>query len=59
MDGRFPAEDARPPGPGPVHLQLSPGSNMNVMINDMSQDLDTTVQGVQTAITLFFLSWPP
>ncbi|MDF2739849.1 MAG: transporter, partial [Actinomycetia bacterium] len=29
------------------------GSNMNVMINDISKDLDTTVQGVQTAITLF------
>src|SRR5690349_11835697 len=31
------------------------GSNMNVMINDMSQDLDTTVQGIQVAITLFLL----
>jgi MFS family permease len=31
------------------------GSNMNVMINDMSEDLDTTVQGVQLAITLFLL----
>src|SRR3954453_14534740 len=31
------------------------GSNMNVMINDISQDLDTTVQGVQTAITIFLL----
>src|SRR4051794_14699629 len=31
------------------------GSNMNVMINDISQDLDTTVQGVQVAITLFLL----
>ena len=31
------------------------GSNMNVMINDISNDLDTTVQGVQTAITLFLL----
>src|SRR6185369_7406359 len=31
------------------------GSNMNVMINDISQDLDTTVKGVQTAITLFLL----
>src|SRR4029450_4280033 len=28
-------------------------SNMNVMINDISRDLDTTVQGVQTAITVF------
>src|SRR5215216_3994883 len=31
------------------------GSNMNVMINDISNDLDTTVQGVQTAITIFLL----
>jgi MFS family permease len=31
------------------------GSNMNVMINDMSRDLDTTVQGIQVAITLFLL----
>jgi MFS family permease len=31
------------------------GSNMNVMINDISKDLDTTVQGVQTAITIFLL----
>jgi MFS family permease len=28
---------------------------MNVMITDISEDLDTTVQGVQTAITLFLL----
>ena len=28
---------------------------MNVMINDISEDLDTTVQGVQIAITLFLL----
>jgi MFS family permease len=28
---------------------------MNVMINDISEDLDTTVTGVQTAITLFLL----
>ena len=28
---------------------------MNVMINDMSEDLDTTVEGVQTAITIFLL----
>jgi MFS family permease len=28
---------------------------MNVMINDISEDLDTTVQGVQTTITLFLL----
>src|SRR5437660_12184462 len=31
------------------------GSNMNVMINDMSKDLNTTVQGIQVAITLFLL----
>ena len=31
------------------------GSNMNVMITDISMDLDTTVQGVQIAITLFLL----
>jgi MFS family permease len=31
------------------------GSNMNVMINDMSKDLDTTVQGIQIAITIFLL----
>jgi MFS family permease len=31
------------------------GSNMNVMINDISRDLDTSVQGVQVAITLFLL----
>ena len=28
---------------------------MNVMITDISQDLDTTVQGVQIAITVFLL----
>jgi MFS family permease len=31
------------------------GTNMNVMINDMSKDLDTTVQGIQVAITIFLL----
>jgi MFS family permease len=31
------------------------GSNMNVMINDISHDLNTSVQGVQVAITLFLL----
>ena len=31
------------------------GSNMNVMINDISDDLDTNVQGVQLAITSFLL----
>ncbi len=31
------------------------GSNMNVMISDMSEDLNTTVQGIQIAITIFLL----
>lgn len=31
------------------------GSNMNVMINDISTDLKTSVQGVQVAITVFLL----
>ena len=31
------------------------GSNMNVMINDISNDLHTDVKGVQTTITLFLL----
>ena len=31
------------------------GSNMNVAITSISEDLDTTVHGVQTAITLFLL----
>jgi MFS family permease len=31
------------------------GSNMNVMITDISEDLGTTVPGVQLAITLFLL----
>ena len=31
------------------------GSNMNVMINDMTDDLNTTVTGVQATITLFLL----
>jgi MFS family permease len=31
------------------------GSNMNVMINDISEDLGTTVSGVQTTITLFLV----
>jgi MFS family permease len=31
------------------------GSNMNVMITDISDDLDTTVKGVQTVITVFLL----
>ena len=35
------------------------GSNMNVMINDITEDLDTTVQGVQATITLFLLIMLP
>ncbi|RKT19497.1 putative MFS family arabinose efflux permease [Streptomyces sp. 1114.5] len=31
------------------------GSSMNVMINDISADLDTSVQGVQVVITVFLL----
>ncbi|HEY2562219.1 MAG TPA: MFS transporter [Acidimicrobiales bacterium] len=31
------------------------GSNMNVMITDISKDLNTTAQGVQIAITVFLL----
>jgi MFS family permease len=31
------------------------GSNMNVMLTDMSRDLGTTVQGIQISITLFLL----
>jgi len=31
------------------------GSNMNVMISDITKDLDTTVKGVQTTITLFLV----
>jgi MFS family permease len=31
------------------------GSNMNVMINDIKDDLNTTVSGVQATITLFLL----
>src|SRR6201993_1966711 len=31
------------------------GSNMNVMIKDISHDLHTDVQGVQVCITLFLL----
>ena len=32
------------------------GSNMNVMIGDISNDLNTDVKGVQTVITLFLLT---
>ncbi len=66
-DGKYEMTDnpvARPSAP--VRRMLLPlalaqficsfaGSNMNVMINDISVDLDTTVQGVQTAITVFLL----
>src|SRR5262244_144919 len=31
------------------------GSNLNVMISDITRDLDTTVKGVQTTITLFLV----
>ena len=31
------------------------GTNMNVMISDIAEDLNTTVQGVQIAITIFLL----
>ena len=31
------------------------GSNMNVMITDIKDDLHTSVQGVQVCITLFLL----
>ncbi len=31
------------------------GSNMNVMMSDIAEDLETTVQGVQIAITTFLL----
>ncbi|MEU2422229.1 MFS transporter [Streptomyces sp. NPDC007851] len=53
----------QPPGQGRVLAALAlaqficsfAGSNMNVMINDISRDLGTTVQGVQVAITVFLL----
>ena len=32
------------------------GSNMNVAISSIAKDLNTTVQGVQVAITLFLLT---
>ncbi|MET8453628.1 MFS transporter [Streptomyces sp. NPDC005209] len=57
------AEGQRAAGQGRVLAALAlaqficsfAGSNMNVMINDISRDLDTTVQGVQVAITVFLL----
>ncbi|MEB8337168.1 MFS transporter [Streptomyces endophyticus] len=67
-DGRRPPGPDDGPGPdrGRQRRVLAPlalaqficsfaGSNMNVMIQDISEDLDTTVQGVQTAITVFLL----
>ncbi|MDC0770549.1 MFS transporter [Streptomyces sp. HD] len=62
-----PTPAGRPgPAPGVARRILAPlalaqficsfaGSNMNVMITDISEDLDTTVQGVQIAITVFLL----
>ncbi len=61
-----PGTGTRGPAPSPPRQVLVPlalaqficsfaGSNMNVMINDISEDLDTTVQGVQLAITIFLL----
>jgi hypothetical protein len=35
------------------------GSNMNVMINDISKDLDTTVQGCRPPSRCSCWSWPP
>ncbi|MCH5671050.1 MFS transporter [Streptomyces gilvus] len=57
------AAAARSPGHSKVLAALAlaqficsfAGSNMNVMINDISEDLDTSVQGVQVAITVFLL----
>src|ERR1044072_4799580 len=66
-DAERPAAASRSGRPSPelrrvlVPLALAPficsfaGSNMNVMINDMSEDLNTTVQGIQIAITIFLL----
>src|SRR5690349_11127197 len=55
--GRFPAELRRALIPFALAQFICSfaGSNMNVMINDISEDLDTTVAGVQLAITLFLL----
>jgi MFS family permease len=60
-----PSEPGRTTGLSPRRLLLPlalaqficsfAGSNMNVMITDISSDLDTTVDGVQTTITLFLL----
>jgi hypothetical protein len=48
------ATGTRSVGACSVHLQLC-WLDMNVMITDISEDLDTTVQGVQIAITIFLL----
>ncbi|MER7577892.1 MFS transporter [Streptomyces sp. NPDC126514] len=58
--------DPTPAGPAGLRRVIAPlalaqficsfaGSNMNVMINAISEDLGTTVQGVQVAITIFLL----
>src|SRR4029453_6259423 len=63
--GRLNATSVQPTGASPRRM-LAPlalaqficsfaGSNMNVMINDISEDLDTSVTGVQVTITLFLL----
>jgi MFS family permease len=62
LEGEAPQGGARP-SPRRMLLPLAlaqficsyAGSNMNVAINDISKDLDTTVHGVQIAITLFLL----
>jgi MFS family permease len=55
--GRFPTELRRALIPFALAQFICSfaGSNMNVMINDISEDLDTTVAGVQMAITVFLL----
>ena len=58
--------NAEPRAPGSLRKMLVPlalaqficsfaGSNMNVMINDIKDDLHTSVQSVQVCITLFLL----
>jgi MFS family permease len=55
--GRFPVELRRALIPFALAQFICSfaGSNMNVMINDISEDLNTTVAGVQLAITIFLL----
>ncbi len=54
-------QTARPAGGILIPLALTQfvasfaGSSMNVSINNIAQDLNTTIHGVQTAITLFLL----